>query len=49
MYFICHSIFLWLQIFITCGSIEIAGETPIDSIMQGVAMVCISGKQNDSY
>lgn len=35
--------------FIICGSIEIGGKTPIDPIVQSVALVCISGEQCDRY
>lgn len=35
--------------FTICGSIEIGGKRPIDPIVQGVALVRISGKQCDRY
>lgn len=49
IYFTSHSIFPWLQIFTVCGGVETGGKTRIDSIVQGVAMVYISGKQHESY
>lgn len=35
--------------FVVCGTIENGGKTPIDPIVQSVALVCISGKQHDRY